>query len=420
MLTVTPKINYSQTDSSFSNRKGAACSASDFETNKFIKPLAKDSFSRVNFKGYVPSAHNVKVIEDIHRLLRHLVESPLMQRPPRIAIVAHSGPDADAFCSKILFKRMIKEAVGVDADVIMQKPVPKTFKPFYRRGEVRVVQEELGVNANAEAIKKHFGAYDAVFCLDTAEKRLFDKGIYDGIVTPSSNIVKIDHHPVDAERTGEFKYGHLDLTDTSQASTGHLLMQFVDALGIKQAGQKFRRMSNLIAATIHGDTNFLQHADVLASKDMEELAKTSDTQRVAEKLKHREKKHIMAINLLKENTKVAEGDQRVVYSTLDAHGTKLSIEEVRALMGIAADGMLEAKDLNYSIVVGRHPECGVFASIRSQKEGNAFEIAKRLGGCGRLNASRILFPEEISLEDAAAVVLREIELSHSEPQRIAC
>lgn len=418
MLTVNTPIIYSGRNSSFSNRKGAACSAGDFGTNNFIKPLTKDSFSRVNFKGYVPSAHNAKGIEDICRLLKNLVESPLVGRKPRFAIVAHSGDDADAFCSKILFKRMIKSAVGADADVIMQQPVPKVFKPFCRRGEVRVVQEELGVNASAEAIKNHFGDYDAVFCLDTAEKRLFDKGIYEGMVAHASNIVKIDHHGVSSSRAGDFNYGHVSLIDTSQKSTGQLLMQFVDTLGIRQVGQKFRKMSDLITATIHGDTHFLQYADDLARRDMAELARTSDTERVAKKLKRRTSAHRMAINLLKGNTK-QEMDGRVVYSVLD--GTGLPEHLVRSSTGDYVDGLLLGKNKpKVAFVVRRYPDGKVHAAIRSAEEDIASNIANKLGSGGRSYASGVPFPPGTSLEEAAGAVLREIELSHSEPQRIAC
>lgn len=416
MLTVTPKINYSQTNSSFSNRKGAAFSTSDFEANKFIKPMAKDSFSRVNFKGYVPSAHNVEGIERIYKLLENLTKSRLMRRKPKIAIVAHSGPDADAFCSSILFKRMIKEAVGADADVIIDKPVPKNFRPFYRRGEVRVVQEKLGLNASAEAIKNHFGVYDAVFCLDTAEKRLFDKGIYEGIVAPASNVVKIDHHLVDSARAGDFNYGHVSLIDTSQNSTGHLLMQFVDALGIKQAGQKFRKMSDLIAATIHGDTYFLQHAGDAAIKDMEELAKISDTKKIEEQLKRMTSGERMVINLLKRNTKQ---NGRVIYSVFDSTGTDLTKSSVDKSTGTFVDYVLGKQKPEVAFVVRRLPDGQVHAALRSEN-GSAYDIASVLGGGGRPNASGVHFSSETSLDEAAGRILQQIELSCPEQPRIAC
>lgn len=418
MLAVNAPIIYSGRNSSFSNRKGAVCSVGDFGTNKFIKPLAKDSFSQVNFKGYVPSAHNAKGIEDICRLLRNLVESPLVKREPRIAIVAHSGDDADSLCSSVLLKRMIKSAVGADADVIVDKLVPKTFKPFCKKGEVQVVQEKLGANASVEAIKNHFGVYDAVFCLDTAEKRLFDEGIYNGIVTPASNVVKIDHHGVISERADDFNYGHIDLIDTSQKSTGQLLMQFVDALGIRQVGQKFKRMSDLIAATIHGDTHFLQYADDLARKDMEELAKTSDTKKIAAQLKPRTREYRMAINLLKRNTKKEMGG-KVVYSVLD--GTGFPDYLVRSSTGDYVDNLLLGKNKPMvTFVVRRFPDGQVHVAIRSAEEQGACNIASKLKGGGRHHSSGIPFPPGTPLEKAAGVVLREIELSHSKPQLIAC
>lgn len=406
MLKINSSIIYLGRNSSCSNRKGAVCSADNFGASKFIKPLTKDSFSRVNFEGYVPSAHNVGEIERICRLLKNLVESPLLDREPRFAIVSHSGHDADSLCSSVLFKRMIKEAFGADADVIVDKPVPKNFKPFHGRGEVRVVQEELGLSAGVEEIKKHFGDYDAVFCMDTAEKRLFHKGIYEGIVMPASNIVKIDHHFVDSVRAGDYNYGHMGLIDTSQKSTGHLLMQFVDALGVKKAGQKFRKMSDLIAATIHGDTNFLQYADAAAKRDMEELARTSDTQKVAEKLKRRTREHIIAINLLKGNTKQEMGG-KVVYSVLD--GTDFPEHVVRSSTGDFVDGLLGKKKPNVAFVVRRFPDGQVHAAIRSAEGHSAYDIAIELGGGGRLDASGIPFPPETPLEEAAGLILQQIK-----------
>lgn len=421
MLTFNSPMTYSDLNSSFSNRKGTYF-AEHMATNKFIKPLTKDSFNRVNFKGYMPSAHNVGGIERICKLLKNLAESPLVGREPRFAIVSHSDYDVDALCSPVLLKRMIKAAVGADADVIVMKPVEKKFKPFYKQGEIRVVQEELGENASSDEIKRHFGDYDAVFCLDTAEKRLFDKEIYDGIVAPASNVVKIDHHLVDSARAGEFNYGHMHLADTSQKSTGQFLMQFIDVLGINKAGRKFEKMAKLIYTTIQGDTNFLQYADKGVEEDLKLLNPSlSDIgkARIIKQLQKRTPAARMAINLLNENMIVAEGDKKAVYSILDTKDSKLSIGEIRALMGIAADGMLATNNSHYSIVVARHPESGVFASIRSQNGGDASKIARALGGYGHSHSSRIPFSNDISPEAAVVKILDEIRCSSREQQRLA-
>lgn len=423
MLAINSPMTYSGLNGSFSNRKSTVYSAGQNDVNKLIKPLAKDSFSRVNFKGYMPSAQNAKGIEEICRLLRNLAESPLVGRKPKIAIVAHSTPDADALFSPISLKHIIKKAVGVKSDVIVMKSVQEKFKPLIEEGEIRVVQEELGHNADAEKIKAHFGDYDAVFCLDTAQRNLFDREIYDGIVKPASNVVKIDHHLVDSMRIGEFNYGHSAVVDNSQQSTGQLLMQFVDALGIKKAGRKFKRIAELIYTTIQGDTNFLQYADKGVAQDLELLnPNLSDIEkaRIIKQLKHKTPAEKMAMNSLNENMRAASGSQRVVYSTLDAEGTNLSVDELKALMGIAADGMLAANGAHYSIVVGRHPIAGVFASIRSQDGGNASEIARALGGGGRSNASGIPFSKNMPLEGALEQILQKIESSHPAEQSIAC
>lgn len=423
MLVVnSPIIIYPRINSSVSNPNGAGVSVCETGSAKFKNMLAHDSFSRVNFKGFIPSAHNAKSIEDSCKLIRNLAESPLVGRKPKIAIVAHSGPDVDAFCSPILLKLMIKDAVGADADVIVMKSVEEKFKPFYKQGEVRVVQDALGANASAEAIKNHFGDYDAVFCLDTAEIRLFDKEIYDGIVANASNVVKIDHHPVDSARANEFNYGHMHLVDDSQKSTGQLLMQFVDALGINKAGHKFNKMVELIYTTIQGDTNFLQYADKGVEEDLKLLNPCLSDVGKASIIKQLEKRTPaarMAIDLLNKNMKVADGNKKAVYSILDTQNTNLSIEEIRALMGIAADGMLATNNPHYSIVVARHPESGVFASIRSQNGGNASEIARALGGDGHSHSCRIPFSKDMSPEQAAVLILQQIEKSHAE-QRIAC
>lgn len=421
MLALNSPMTYSGLNGSFSNRKGAAYSA--VPTTKFIKPLMQDSFSKINFKGYMPSAQNAKGIEEICRLARNLAESSFLGRKPRFAIVAHSTPDADALFSPIALKHIIQEAVGVDSDVIVMKSAQEKFKRLVEKGDIIVVQEKLGENADAEKIREHFGDYDVVFCLDTAKRALFDREIYEGIVKNASNVVKIDHHLVDSMHLGEFNYGHSAVVDTSQQSTGQLLMQFIDALGIKKAGDKFKRIVELIYTTIQGDTNLLQYADKGVAQDLEllnpnlnDIAKA----RIIKQLQYKTPAEKRAMNSLSENMRAVSGNRRVVYSVLDASDTNLSIDEVKALMGIAADGMLAANGAHYSIVVGKHPKAGVFASIRSQDGGNAPEIARLLGGGGRPNTGAIPFSENMPLEEAVEKILQQIELSHPAEQSIAC
>lgn len=408
MLTLGAKIIYSdRRNNSFSNQKGINISVTEKVSDKCTRTVESDSFNKVSFKGYVPSAHNEKLIKQICEVIADLAKPSSRGKNARFAIVAHSTPDADAFCSCLLLRRMIKEAFGINSDVIVKNPIRKQFKHFMEPKEVQVISEKLGAKAKVKDIKQRFGSYDAVFCLDTAQKCLFDKEIYEGIVACAPRVIKIDHHEVDLRHSKDYNYGHINLVDKTKKATGQLLMEFVDALGLDKNGKKFRRISDLIAAAIEGDTNFLVRADAQASNDMKKLGRTSIIANIVRLLQKRTPAEIRAINDIKKNIKVDKANG-VVYSTFDATKTALSDDSVQMVTGIAVDDMHAKHKSKYAFLVKRYADGKVSVSIRSAKSGNAYKIAQELGGGGRRHSSRVDFDNNVSIEDAVNLVLTKM------------
>lgn len=412
MLTLGTKIIYSdRRNNSFLNQKGINISMAENVSDKFTRTAECDSFSKVNFTGYRPSARNKKLIEQICKLIADSAKPSTRGKNARFAIVAHSNPDADAFCSCLLLRRMIKEAFGIDSDVIIKKPVRKQFKHFMEPGEVQVINEQLGAKPTSKDIKRRFKSYDAVFCLDTAQKCLFDKEIYKGIVANALKIVKIDHHEVSLRHSKDYNYGDINLVDTTKQATGQLLMEFVDALGLDKKEKKFRRISDLIAAAIEGDTNFLVRADAKASNDIKKLSRTSIIGNIVRLLQKRTSAEIRAINDIKKNIKVDKANG-IVYSTFDATKTALSDDSVQMVTGIAVDDMHAKHKSKYAFLVKRYADGKVSVSIRSAKRGNAYKIAQKFAqkfkGGGSRHSSRVDFDNNVSIEEAVELILAKM------------
>lgn len=410
MLTLGTNIIYSnRKTASFPNQKEVTSSASENVSDKLKLPrnYEYDSFNKVNFKGYSPSARNKKLINRISKLIANTVKHPTQGKSARFAIVAHKSPDPDAFCSCILLRRLIKDAFGINSDVIIKNPVRKQFKHFMEPGEVQVVTKVLGAKADVKDIRRHFKDYDVVFCLDTAKKSLFDSEIYDGIVACAKKVVKIDHHEVDSKCLSECNYGKINLVDAKKKSTGQLLMEFVDVLGLVKTDKQFTRISDLIVATIEGDTNFLAEADAKASRDMKKLGRTSIIGKIVRLLQERTKTEIRAIKRIKKNIKLAK-TKGIVYSTFDASKTRLSDDSIQIVTGIAVDEMHAKYKSKYAFLVKKYADGKVSVSIRSAKRGNAYKVAQELGGGGRKHASRVDFNNGMSIKDAVRLVIEKI------------
>lgn len=417
MLTFCTKIMYSdRRNNSFFNQKGINISMQAKVSDKFTT-AERDSFSKVNFKGYAPSSHNEKAIQEICKLIADFAKPSNRGKNARFAIVAHSNPDADAFCSCLLLRRMIKEAFKINSDVIVKNPVTRKLKRFMEHGEVQVISEQLGVKPKVEDIKRRFKGYDAVFCLDTAQKCLFDREIYEGIVDCAPRIVKIDHHKVDLDHSVDYNYGHIYLVDTTKKAAGQLLMEFVDALGLDKDGKKFKKISDLIAAAIESDTNFLARADAQASDDMKELGRISNIARIVRLLQKRTPAEIRAINDIEKNIKV-DKTNGIVYSTFDAMKTDLSDDSVQMATGIVVDDMPAKYKSKYAFLVKRYADGKVSVSIRSAEGGNAYEVAQQIkhefspnpnvNAGGHEYSSRVDFDNNISIEDVVNLVLAKI------------
>lgn len=405
MLKIYPKFTPSEKiNNSSQNNKDIPAPLLKVNYDNFVKAP-----TNVNFGQYFPSKTNAQPIREIFNFIKKLVS-----KLAKFAILYHSGPDGDAILSGLTLQRYLKKAFNIKADIIVMNPVPKNFKPFYKKKDIKVVSKILGKKASAEAIKKHFGTYKAVFCLDTARTDLFDNEIYEGIVAPAENIVKIDHHNVDPDKLKDYNYGHINLVDPTKKAVGQLLMEFVDVLGLDKKRSWFKKISDLIAGSISSDTNLLQHdrVDSEVLRDIEVLNRTSNISRIIQLLKRQTPKETKAIRTIKKNIKfINTSNEKIAYSTFDATGTNFSDEEVKKVTGIVVDEMVPSHNLNFAFLVKKYPDGRVSASVRSDKDNSAFEIARKLGGGGHQNSSGIDFYNNETIEEAVNLILKQFGIS---------
>lgn len=125
----------------------------------------------------------------------------------RFLVASHQRPDGDAVGSAVAMALALR-ALGKDATVVFDAPLPAYLQPFPHTDEIRVGA------AVSEPV-------DAVLVMECSTlERTGVAGLQ------HSRVLNIDHHP------GNTEYGAVNWIDEGAAACGELVFTLIDALGV--------------------------------------------------------------------------------------------------------------------------------------------------------------------------------------------
>lgn len=398
MLKIYPQMS---AYNSFSFKKNNNINKSNLYSETAMKDYSTDTIS---FQGSGASHKNQYGINKIANIINTV---------KKMAAVLHANPDSDTAGSAMGLVKMIKKATGKDVDIIILNPLPEKLQYIDPKNEIKVINKAPGMHANAEEIHNKYGDYDAVFCMDIAEKKLMDKEIYEGIVSKAKNIIKIDHHKVpEGSRAKDYNFGHINLVDTTRKCAGQIVLQFTNALGL--AKKLDSEITDPLGYALLGDTGKLKYLKKGTLKDGEILSETSDFEKLINTFEEVTPQDFKIWNRMLSNTEFSE-DGKIAYSVFDAAGESRSVNDLKAIRDTAIDKILGLKGVKYCFAITKNstdPNFPVSASIRSSDK-SILEAIEKLGGGGGPKACGLKAngktPEE--MKDLLFTALTEIKNS---------
>lgn len=285
-----------------------------------------------------------------------------------IAILSHNNPDADAFCSAIALKRMIKHFypelnqkidIFIDTDEICD-----LYKPI-------VLNEPL----NQQPIDE----YDLAIGLDAASISRFGK--YANIFTGAQDTINIDHH----QTNEKFANNNLILLASSTCEALYTLFKCLDK-EIPTEVHKF------IYAGIITDTNNLEKPTNIKTHEIlkELLFKNKTLDSIREYFFNNisiEKESLMYKAL--ESREFFE-DGRIAFMKLlkqDFSQTNASYDDS---LGIV-DYCIKIKNVQIAVIAIKQRDNSYYISIRTKNNVDAAEIAQLFNGGGHATMAAFHF-----------------------------
>lgn len=281
-----------------------------------------------------------------------------IENSKKIAIFAHVNPDADAICSSIAFKNIIKNNFEYKyIDIFLDGEIGDLYK--------HLIRDEV---INPEPLKN----YDLAIVLDSPT--LLRLGKYSEIAKNTKNIINIDHHD-----TNE-RFGTTNLVPKRVSSTCEFLYMIARKLGFT--------IDDLIAKYLYQgiitDTNCFTTFTTTANTHLvvNELLKFNfDEERIKEhyfKNNSLEKTKMLAraLTTLKIIPDTSTAIMKITYDEMQSLGT--SFDDTLGIVdsGISIDGVKIC-----AIFIEKEPN-KIYVSIRGKGEVNIAEIVKVFNGGG--------------------------------------
>ncbi len=315
----------------------------------------------------------------------------------QIAVMAHFRPDGDAIGSTLALGLAL-QAMGKKVRFFNEDELP----PRYAFLEGSEAFETLPDSLCSEI--------SMVICVDCgAWKRLGDHAIK--LLDPATCnafLVNIDHHGSNE------RYGQINIVQAHQAATGCMIVELIDALGVKMSPA----MAAALYVAISTDTGSFQYGST-TPEVMRTAARLIEcgvnVQDVNRRLYQETALSTLMVNREVLNHMVVELDGQLSHYSLDMatkqamnldqDDTKDLVEIIRVIAGVKASVIFEELD------------CGrVRMSLRSKDpDVNVARVAELFGGGGHKMAAGIRMPDPLPIcREKVLAALREEILNASQ------
>lgn len=394
---ITPVNNYNNVIPTIEKKRFSANKESNIQYSNTLPTNIYYPLMKPNFKGFSPVTKTNRA--NVAKIIDVIKDAS----SKKIAIIAHRNPDGDAIGSMLAFKRMIQSSTGKTADAFVNNPLADNFRFIDSKDEFRVLKNELEVFDKADVFDE-LGSYDLVIALDTAEKKLFDKNLYERLLKKAKNIIKIDHHPIlEGAQKSDYQYGAINFVDSTKESASQLVMEFMKPLGLKPT----KEFTDPISMGLITDTAQFKFAKSPSLyKDISDLSKTSNMGNVIESVHEMDKNTFKTISsILKDDVKLTP-DGKIAYFVLDASKIDSNIKNLTGSV-FAQVSQIKGVDYYFSIVKNSdRPNLPVTASVRSKNKSIVAKMME-LGGGGHDRACG-LKAEGVSAEDFITKIIEKL------------
>lgn len=309
------------------------------------------------------------------------IVTELLNDAKKIAIVSHVNPDADALCSSLALKNIIKNNYDYKyVDVFVDGEIGSLYDPILR--------DEV-VNPTP------YNSYDLVFVLDCPS--IGRTGKYSELIENTPIVVDIDHH-----ETNE-NFGTHNFVSPTASSTSEIIF-------LMAKGAKFE-LNNLIAKELYQgiitDTNcFTSNITRRSHKVLSELLGYKfDSEAI--------KSYYFKNNSLGKTRLL----QKALVSLKFYNGEKFTTMKIpnelfekfdasfEDTLGIIDNGINISGTEISAIIIEKEPE-KIYVSLRSKGKINVGDIATKFGGGGNLQLAA--YQTEGNVKDAEAALVEEV------------
>lgn len=283
----------------------------------------------------------------------------------KIAIFCHTNPDADALCSSIALKKLIKLNQPKDTK-------PKTIDLLVDANIDEISDVNKAIITGIEMNNQHYKRYDLAIAVDCAN--LSRLGKYAELFRKTKNNIQIDHHATN----DNFAKNNIVLPRASSACEVLYTLSKLKNLNINDD------ICKMIYSGIITDTANLTQGTITVS-----------THKIITEMMDR-KINLNALNehFFKNNTKSKAFLLKQALDSLTFYAgdriafmklTKQDLAECDATMddtlGIVNHG-IEIKGVEIAVIAIKQEDNSYYVSLRSKQEINVSIIAQELGGGG--------------------------------------
>lgn len=292
-----------------------------------------------------------------------------MSKNKTIAIITHIGADADAFCSLISLKRLIKKQFETPEEHIHidlftdTKNIPEIYDPLVKN-----------VPLNSQRFKK----YDLAIAVDCPS--LDRLGRYKRIFKRAKDSLLFDHH----DTCNKFAKNNIVIKTSSTCEILYLL--FI----LKRDWKASPEIIRLLYAGMITDTNNLtQNVNIGTHKVLADMMqKDADAPLNLDIIrnyffKNSSKEKMSLLQRALESLQFFENDRIAIMKIVkqDLYETDCKQEDTLGIVDYA----LNMKGVDIGIIFIKQEDNSYYVSLRSKNNINVGEIAKSFGGGGHLN-----------------------------------
>ena len=285
-----------------------------------------------------------------------------IKKSKNIAIIAHTVPDADALCSAVALKKIIRQN---QSDNSQQKQI-----------DIFVDAEDFGEKNTAivkgiELNTKHCDQYDLAISVDCSS--LSRMGKYSELFQSTENTINIDHHVTNEN----FAKNNIVLKTSSTCEGIYLLAK-------SQNAQMSDDVCKLIYSGIITDTNNLTQGTITINthKVITDIIGRNINVEILNEFffKNNTKNKAFLLKQALDSLTFMSGD-RIAFMKL----TKQDLAECNATfedtLGIVNHG-IEIKGVDISVLAIKQEDNSYYVSLRGKSNFNVAQIAKSMGGGG--------------------------------------